>query len=151
MRVTPLVAITALLLFISGGVKLRAVARVGMGVAVLPLVEVVAGFVLLALVVVGPPSASLGLGAIVAAVLLLLGSSFQVGSALGNLRRARERSEGARLRTYVRYLSPSIDPEASARSSQEGEDGAALDRGVPTEPRYPRVQPRDPPGPGKPR
>jgi hypothetical protein len=152
MHVTPLLAITAILLLISGLVKARAMARVGMGVPILPLAEVAAAFVLLALAVAGPPTAPVGLGAILGAVLLLLGSSFRVGATLGRLRRARDLSEGARLRMYVEYLPPSKDPEASSGRSREGASGGPTpDRNAPTQPRHQRVQPSDPPGPGKPR
>jgi hypothetical protein len=148
MNVTPLLAITAMLLLVSGLVKLRAVARVGLGIGILPLAEVLVGLALLALAIAGPPGAPVGLGAILLAVLLLLGSSFQVGTSLGRLRRARERSEGARLMTYVRYLPPSVVPDA-AGGPAEGEGPAAPDRSVSTHLEQPRVQPNDPPGPGK--
>ena len=150
MHVTPLLAITAVLLLISGIVKLRAVARVGMGVAILPLAEVGAGFALVALALVGPPTAPVGLGSILGGVLLLLGSSFQVGASLGRRRRARELSEGARLRTYVRYLSPSMDPRVPGPHPDEESGGPPADPSAPAHPRHPRVQPSDPPGPRKP-
>jgi len=148
MQVTPLLSITAVLLLVSGVVKLRAVTRVGVGIGILPLAEVVAAFVLLGLAVLARPNATVGLWAIVGGVLLLLGSSFQVGASLGRRRRARERSEAARLQTYLRYLSPSIDPGARATLTGEGE-GRLTDRSAPMHHRHPRVQRNDPPGTGE--
>ena len=114
MGVRLLVGLAALLLLASGLVKLRAAERVGLGIAVLPLVEVAASLVLLAVSFLRPPGVAGGLTAVVASLVLLLGSSLQVGIAIRRRRRSRELSEGARLRTYVRYLSAPIDPEGGA-------------------------------------
>jgi len=111
MGVRLLVVLAALLLLASGLIKLRAAERVGLGLAVLPLVEVVAALGLLAVSVLRPLGAAAGLTAVVSSLALVLGSSLQVGFAMRRRRRSRELSEGARLRTYVRYLSSPLDPE----------------------------------------
>lgn len=123
MHVTPLVVLATALLLVSGLVKLRGAERVGLGLPVLPLVEVGTGVALLAVTVVRPLGPGWGLGAVVASVVLVLGSSIQVGIAMRRRRHARELSEGARLRAYIQYLSPSVEPEEPLPAS--GEDDPA--------------------------
>ncbi len=118
MGVRFLVVLAALLLLASGLLKLHAAERVGLGLAVLPLVEVVAALGLLAVSVLRPLGVAAGLTAVVGSLTLLLASSLQVGIAMRQRRRSRELSEGARLRTYVQYLSAPVDPERG-RSSPE--------------------------------
>jgi hypothetical protein len=117
-----LVVLAALLLLASGLLKLRAAERVGLGIAVLPLVEVVAALGLLGVSFLRPLDPVAGLIAVVAALALLVVSSLQVGMAMGRRRRSRELSEGARLRTYVQYLTAPADPEGG-RSSGERPSG----------------------------
>jgi len=110
--VTLLLVLTAVLLLASGLVKLHAGDRAGLGLTVLPLVETVAGLALLAPVMLGRrPSAHGGLAIVVCGVALVLVSSLLVGSAIVRKRRSREDSEGARLVTYVKYLSRQRPPE----------------------------------------
>lgn len=111
MGVRFLVGLAALLLLASGLIKLRAAERVGLGLALLPLFEVAAALVLLAVSFFRPLGVAGGLAAVMASLVLLLGSSLQVGIAIRRRRRSRDLSEGARLRTYVRYLSAPADPE----------------------------------------
>lgn len=103
---TLLFVLTALLLLVSGLVKLHAAGRVGLGVTVLPLVEVVAGLALLASAVFAwHPPGNTGLMLVTGAVLLIVVSSTWIGRAISRRWRAREESEGARLVRYVKYLS----------------------------------------------
>ncbi|GMV05496.1 MAG: hypothetical protein AMXMBFR53_17740 [Gemmatimonadota bacterium] len=105
-----LVAITALLLLVSGGVKMRAAARVGLGLPALAVLEILAGVGVLsqAFVIDLPPGR--GLGLVVGSVLLLVVSSVQVGRAVRRRQRLRTASEGARLANYVKYLSREDSP-----------------------------------------
>jgi len=111
MGVRLLVGLAAVMLLASGLVKLRAAERVGLGIAVLPLVEVAVAVTLLSVSFFRPIGVAGGLTAVVVSLVLLLGSSLQVGIAIRRRRRSRELSEGARLRTYVQYLSAPVDPE----------------------------------------
>ena len=107
-----LLVLTAVLLVASGLVKLHAGDRAGLGVTVFPLVETVAGLALLGAVALGRrPSVHGGLAIVVCAVALVLVSSLLVGTAIARRRRSREDSEGARLVTYVKYLSRRDPPE----------------------------------------
>jgi len=96
---------TATLLVISGVVKLRAWARVSHGIHLVPLLEIVAGFLMGAAVVTGTPDPGVGLALTVGAVSLVVASSVVLGRQIRRVRRERERSEGARLVTWVKYLS----------------------------------------------
>lgn len=116
---TPLLVITAGLLLLSGLVKLKAAERVGLGIAVLPLVELLAAVALGALAVVHPLTPRGGLVAVVLALVLLVGSSVQVGAAVRRRNRRRTLSEGARLHTYVQYLSAASEPDASDPTLRE--------------------------------
>jgi hypothetical protein len=102
---TALPAATATLLLISGIVKLRAWARVSQGIHLVPLLEIVAGLLMGAAVMTGTPDPGVGLALTVGAVSLVVVSSVVVGRQIRHLHRARERSEGARLVTWVKYLS----------------------------------------------
>lgn len=107
---TPLIVMTGFLLVVSGGLKVRAAGRAGLGLPVLSLVELVAGVGLAFVPFVRPPGAGGGLWLIVGAVGFLLVSSVHQGLRLRDQRREREASEAGRLVTYVKYLSGS-DPE----------------------------------------
>ena len=110
---TALLVITALLLLVSGLVKLHAAGRVGLGVTVLPLVEIVAGLGLLApLMFAWRPAPRAGLFIVCGGVLLVLASSGWIGLSMARKRRSRDASEGARLATYVKYLSRQVPPES---------------------------------------
>jgi hypothetical protein len=102
---TPLLYLTTALVLMSGLVKLKAWSRVGEGLHVLPLLETLLGVGLFGVVLVGPVGAGLGLWLVVGAVLLVVVSSVLMGLDIKRHRRRRELSEGARLATYVEYLS----------------------------------------------
>jgi predicted RND superfamily exporter protein len=90
----------------SGGVKLRATSRIGLGLAPLALSEMA---VAVALGVLALPGPLLG-GAPVrwsvpAAVLLLIGSSIDHAVRLRAYRRRRAESEERRLASFVKHLS----------------------------------------------
>ncbi len=106
---TTLHVAAATLLLISGVVKLHAWGRLGRGVHLVPLVEIVAGFLMGAAVVTGAPAPGVGLALTVGAVSLVIASSVIVGRQIRRLQRERERSEGARLLTWVKYLSQPPD------------------------------------------
>ena len=102
---TALIVGAATLLVISGIVKIRAWSRVSPGVHLLPLVEIVAGFLVAAAVVTGVPDPRMGLVLTAGSVGLVVVSSALIGKEIRRLSRERQRSEGARLATYVKYLS----------------------------------------------
>lgn len=96
-----LLVLTAILLLVAGLVKLRAAERMGLGLAVLPLVEVVAGLGMGAVSWLRPPTPGGGLVMVILAVGLILLSSIQVGLAVQARLRIRRRSEATRLRTFL--------------------------------------------------
>lgn len=109
---TGLLVLTALLLLAAGLVKLRAAERMGLGIAILPLVEILAGFGMGAMAVARPPSPGGGLVMVILAVALILLSSIQVGLAMQTRRRRRELSEATRLRAFLAMggSGPMLDP-----------------------------------------
>jgi hypothetical protein len=107
-----LLVLTAILLLVAGLVKLRAAERIGLGLAVLPLVEILAGFALGGVALSRPPSPGGGLVMVILAVGLILLSSIQVGLAMQARRRLRQRSEATRLQTFMTVRSgPPTGPE----------------------------------------
>lgn len=115
-----LLVCTACLLLVSGLVKLKAAERVGLGIAILPLVELLAALALGVLGIGGSITPRRGLAFVVGGVVLVLVSSLQVGGAIRRQGRRRNLSEGARLRTFVQYLSASSETPAS----RPGEDSS---------------------------
>jgi len=107
---TLLFVLTAALLLTSGLVKLRALQRVGLGIAILPVLEVLMAVALLA-VAWTPLTGGQGFMVAAGSLTLLLVSSLRVGFTLRAYRRERERTLGSRLAVYVKYLSKS-PPEA---------------------------------------
>ncbi len=99
----PLLVITALLLLTAGLVGARAASRVGMGLPVLAVADVLAGVGLLGAVFAVDLSGAQGLAVLVGAVMLVLASSLQVGAQVRRRQRIRTASEGARLATYVNF------------------------------------------------
>ena len=95
--------IAAALLLVSGAVKVRAAARVGLGVPVLALAEVLAGVGLFGIALAVDFTGGQGLAILVGAVALILVSSLQVGAQVRRRQRLRAASEGARLATYVNF------------------------------------------------
>lgn len=102
---TLLMVLAAFLLLISGVVKVKAAERVGMGLPVLPLLELAVGLGIFGVAFLRKFSAAQGMGILVGAVALVLGSSIHVGLAIRRRQRLRTRSEGTRLANYVEYLS----------------------------------------------
>ena len=101
---TPLLILTAILLAVSGAFKLRAAARAELGLHSFSLLELVAAVALMVLTMAASLSAEQGFGAVVAAVVLIVVSSWHLGKSLGRRRRLRGLTEGRRLETYVKYM-----------------------------------------------
>lgn len=101
----PLLSITSILLLTAGLVEAKAASRVGMGLPLLALADLVAGVGLFGAVFVVDFTGAQGLAVLVGAVALILVSSVQVGVAVRRRQRIRGASEGARLANYVNYLS----------------------------------------------
>jgi len=102
----PLLVITSFLLLTAGLVEARAASRVGMGLPLLALADMIAGVGLLGTVFALDLTGRQGLAVLVGAVALILVSSVQVGAAVRRRQRIRTASEGARLATYVKHLAP---------------------------------------------
>ncbi len=116
----PLLLITALLLLASGLVKVRAAARVEMGLPILALAELLAGVGILGVAFVVDLTGVQGMLVLVGSVLLVLVSSLQVGLEVRRRQRLRAASEGARLANYVKYLSR---PDPPGDAGSEGRPG----------------------------
>jgi len=112
---------TSGLLIVSGLVKLKAAERVGLGIAILPLLELFAALGLGAMAVLGSLTPSGGLALVVGCVALMVVSSVQVGGAVRRQGRRRTLSEGARLRTFVQYLSSSPQTDAAEPQPPESD------------------------------
>ena len=130
-----LLVVTAILLLTSGIVKLRAADRAGLGLSLFALLEIFAGLILAGVSFTNPFTPSQGLGVVLASVALVLGSSLHMWGQLKGVARKRDLSEGARLRTYVRYLSSNLDPDGSARDPDD--PGSIAPRPAPPDVRDP--------------
>lgn len=106
-----LLFLASVVLASSGALKARSGAKHGLGAPILPLLELAAAVVVAGLAVVGAVPAGLGLAIIVAAVVLVIGSSIGHARKLAARRSERTRSEASRLANYVRYLSGPKDSE----------------------------------------
>ena len=102
---TALLVISAVLLVGSSLLKLRAAERAKIGLHVPSMLELLAGLGIAAWMVVGGPSVEVGFRLVLGAVVLVLVSSVHLGMKLSARQRERDGSEGARLFTYVKYLS----------------------------------------------
>lgn len=102
---TPLFLLSALLLLVSGLVKLRTGFRAELGLHLPSLVEVLAGLCLPVVAMGRTLSAGVGLATLVVAFLILVWASVHLAARLRRRNRFRERTEGRRLETYLRYLS----------------------------------------------
>ena len=102
---TVLLLITSALLLVSGAVKVRAALRAGLGVQILSLLELFVAVVLTALAVAGLGGASGGSRLVPLGVALMLMSSANFAMRVRGVRRGRAELEGARLVTYVKFLS----------------------------------------------
>jgi len=109
--VLPLLVLASLLLLVSGLVKMKAAARVDLGLPLLALVELLAGVAIIGVAFMQSFTARQGLAVVVGAVVLVVVSSVQVGLAIQRRHRRLADSEGARLANYVRYRSR-LDPPA---------------------------------------
>ena len=110
---TVLLLITSALLLVSGAVKVRSALRAGLGVPILSMLELFVAVVLTALAVAGLGGASGGSRLVPLGVALMLLSSAHFAMRASGLRRGRAESEGARLVTYVRFLSRTDRPSDS--------------------------------------
>jgi len=99
---TALLVLTALLLVVSGVIKLRAGGRAEIGLHPLSLIELVAGVGLMVRVIAGSVTAGQGMGAAVGAVVLIVVSSLHLGRRLAHKRRLRDLTEGRRLESFVK-------------------------------------------------
>ncbi len=99
----PLLLITALLLLASGLVKVRAAARVEMGLPILALAELLACAGIVAVAFAVELTGVQGMLVLVGSVALVVVSSLQVGMEVRRRQRLRTASEGARLANYVKY------------------------------------------------
>lgn len=111
-----LLFVTAALVAVSGGLKLRSTSRVGLGLAPLAILEMVAALCLALLVLPSPLSGTaVERWSVPAAISILIVSSIDHAVRLRAHRRARSETEGGRLATYVKYLSE-LDGEADDSS-----------------------------------
>jgi hypothetical protein len=104
MGMTLLAYLLAAMLAVSGALKARSGARLGIGLVPGALIELMAGVAVAAVPLMGR---ALPVWLIVAAVSLVIASSAHYGLVLRRIRQRREASEGGRLAAYVKYLSRS--------------------------------------------
>ena len=103
---TFLLFVTAALIAVSGGLKLRSTARVGLGYSPLALLEMAVALGLALLVLPGPlTGTALERWAVPVGIVVLIVSSVEHAFRLRAYRRSRAETEGGRLATYVKYLS----------------------------------------------
>lgn len=101
----PLLALTAILLLVSGVVKLRAAARAEMGLHLFSLLELLCGVLLFAIMATASLTGEQGLAVVIGATALIVVSSFHLGARLKHQRRIRDLTEGRRLENYLKYFS----------------------------------------------
>lgn len=104
---TGLLVLAGLLLVVSGALKARLAGRAGLGFPLLPLAELITGAALMLISFARPLSPDAGLRLVVGSLVLLMVSTVRQGMVLGRAREERRASEGARLVTFVKYLSKS--------------------------------------------
>lgn len=107
----PLLFLTATLLAVSGALELRSLTRSGLGIPLLPVVELVAALCLAAFATSGLASPGPARWLVPGGVLLVLVSSVRTTLRLREQRRLRELSTASRLATYVKHMTGS-DGEA---------------------------------------
>lgn len=111
----PITFATALLLIVSGALKVRSGMRVGTGFSPFAAVELVLGLALLAAAFTGDLAATLlPRWLIPSGVLLVFVSTAEHARRLRRRREARERTEAGRLEAYVQYLSTANEGEAES-------------------------------------
>ena len=101
----PLIALTAVLLLVSGVVKLRAAARAEVGLHLFSLLEILFGVLLFPVTAAMPLTGGQGLATVTGATALIVVSSFHLGARLKHQRRIRDLTEGRRLENYLKYFS----------------------------------------------
>ncbi len=105
---SPLLILTGLLVLSSALVLLRTGARMHAGVPIPALIQLVVGAVVSVVGFSSAPGRPAGLVVVVASVVLVLATAILQAARVRALRRSREASEGARLETWVKYLSRDI-------------------------------------------
>ena len=105
----PLLVIASLLLLASGLLTVKAAARVGMGLPILALAELLAGVGIFGAAFLKDLTAGQGMLVLVGSVVLIVVTSLQVGMEVRRRQRIRTASEGARLTNHLKYLSR-LDP-----------------------------------------
>jgi hypothetical protein len=102
MGLTLLAYLLAAMLAVSGALKARSGARLGIGLLPGALLELLAGVAIAALPLFG---GRLPVWVVVGAVVVVVASSAHYALVLRRIRLRREDSEGGRLAAYVKYLS----------------------------------------------
>lgn len=121
---TFLLFVTAALVAVSGGLKIRSTARVGLGISPLALLEMVLAVGLAVMILPSPLSGStLERWAVPLAIGVLVVSSVEHAFRLRAYRKARAESEGGRLATYVKYLSELPTDEGSLPDASSDDPG----------------------------
>lgn len=101
-----LATLTAILLFVSGGLKVRSSRRIGLGIGPLPLAEIVVGlFIGMGGMAAAASGVALPRWSLPVAILLVLVSTAHHASRLGAHRKRRAETEGGRLQTHLQYFS----------------------------------------------
>ena len=116
----PLLVIASLLLLASGLLTAKAAARVGMGLPILALAEILAGVGIFGMAFIKQFTANQGMLVLVGSVLLILVSSLQVGREVRRRQRLRTASEGARLANYLKPPSRPDPREDTGRGRGRG-------------------------------
>ncbi len=105
---SPLLILTGLLVIAAGLVSLRTATRMRLGVPFAALIQVLVGAIVSVVGFSSGPAGGRGLLLVVASVLLVVAAAGWQAVRVRAARQAREASEGARLVTYVKYLSHDI-------------------------------------------
>lgn len=117
---TFLLFLTAALVALSAGLKLRSTSRVGLGLAPLAMLEMATAMGLAVLVLPSPLSGTaVERWAVPVAVAILVVASIDHALRLRAYRSARAESEGGRLATYVKYLSEMKDDDGGAPEQRD--------------------------------
>lgn len=128
---TFLLFVTAALVAVSGGLKLRSTNRVGLGFAPLALLEMVVAMGLALMILPSPVTGTAVVRwSVPMAIVIVIVSSIDHFLRLRRYRKARADSEGGRLATYVRYLSEMDDGEAADGSTDSGDADSTFELDV---------------------
>lgn len=110
-----LLLLTGALVALSGGIKLRAAHRVGLGAQPLSLLELFVGLALAVLAMAGPAAAGAARLMVPMGLVLVVASSLLFSARHREARRRRALTEGKRLEAYVKYLSRADEIEGDAQ------------------------------------